>query len=915
VTRAGAGAGQAASRENARAGGAAEALSKQLVKAKVENCELTRRLNKALQAEQDMRHMLAQRTHQPVPSSPAKQAQAGAQPSAFTVTFSSKARGGSRESSPHKASALRLSGDTLRHSSEGEGEGSALALGMAAAVAEAQAQLAAQARADAEDEVGGGGGDGDGGGASRADRHEVHKWLERSVRLQTECEAAVLAKVVALLHALAHAAQPLPRGRAGASARPAGVAARDMEEASEALSQALADQLRKKRALVSSVSSAPPRARERRVGAEAGWAASLAAMVGRQAEAMSKYRQEAIKHMSLLRQQPEALAAAAPRAHLTGQSVARSASPAKSKAAGKQQAEGRGRAAAGQGGPDLKIKDPLSGRLQRDLKEARNKLVEQSSKHALEVDRLKKQLSEARVDLSMAHMQQAHAGADADEARRGQPPEDALQLVEMCAELRQQCKQLEQTAGAWEAEAAAQRQQRLALEQRLGAAAAEHVPPPCVSPPASPQRGARVQQSSDSLASPPRAPAQAAQAGGDEQSAKASKTRATEDAQRVPAAAAAASMTPEELRDEVVALRSQVYQLRLAEEHYRRTFQDQRAHIAHLSSSSSLAAAAPPPQHAAATMSAPASGTGRAEARAHDLSDGEASVRPARLKEAWGEGGRRAEAVVDTELEQAATSLASLDLTASIHEHAHRQVAAAQDELRLLQARVEQQEQARREQAGREEQLQRDLEALRAVCDKDAQQGAAAAERHAALEAQCALLRGEREAADEQLREAVEAGRQAAARADHIKVELIEAVREVEHLRAQEREHAKAQERERTRHLEVVRERDAVVDKLQAAVARLEAAAVGSRAAPPAEVEALRQERDEARAAVAAVQDEHQQAMEALRRQIARNDNEHQLLHHDRQSVIEVAFFFWLPSFPTLDPFRSHFPLARPSSR
>jgi len=95
---------------------------------------------------------------------------------------------------------------------------------------------------------------------------------------------------------------------------------------------------------------------------------------------------------------------------------------------------------------------------------------------------------------------------------------------------------------------------------------------------------------------------------------------------------------------------------------------------------------------------------------------------------------------------------------------------------------------------------------------------------------------------------------------------------------------------------QVLGERDAVVQQLQAAVVRREGAAVSARAgeAQLAEVQRLREERDEAQGRLGQVEGQlealkgkHQVAMEALRGQIERTNSEHEMLERDRQRLIE----------------------------
>jgi len=111
------------------------------------------------------------------------------------------------------------------------------------------------------------------------------------------------------------------------------------------------------------------------------------------------------------------------------------------------------------------------------------------------------------------------------------------------------------------------------------------------------------------------------------------------------------------------------------------------------------------------------------------------------------------------------------------------------------------------------------------------------------------------------------------------KQELLDAVGEVQELR-------QAQQRDGARYSEVLSERDVVIEQLQGAVTRLEAA--GLSAVPPDQPLArLRQERDKAQEEVRHQQQLHEHDMEALKAQVDRTNHEHHLLDHDRQRVIQ----------------------------
>jgi len=170
----------AAKRENARAGGAAEALSSHLVASKVENTDLKRKLKKAQQAEREMREVLHARrgTERVAGSAQAAADILGAQqahaPCAPTVTLAARHERGEQKPGEQKPGSLRASSDSLRIS----GDSDVYASGVAAAAAQAQAHLAAL-EAGAH-------------GRTSADGAGLLKWLDRSLRLQSDAEASLV---------------------------------------------------------------------------------------------------------------------------------------------------------------------------------------------------------------------------------------------------------------------------------------------------------------------------------------------------------------------------------------------------------------------------------------------------------------------------------------------------------------------------------------------------------------------------------------------------------------------------------------------------------------------------------------------------------------------------------------------------
>ena len=428
---------QAASRENARAGGAAEALSKQLVHSKVENSELSRRLKKMEQAHLEMRHLLAQHHLALPPHVHHPAAGITSMPKPLSVTFD-KPNTTPRHASPQKARAftaasMRTSVDEDRDDWDKDLLGTTLA----AVMSEGQSQIAQEPHHDMR---------------SSSDEqcqqlHKqcqlLHKCLERSLRLQTEAEDGLLCNITDLVQALRQAAKGASavRGRAAHARGDSGAAGLDIENCLNSLSSAVEEAIAKKRGLLSWVSTAGlPQSIN-----------TLGPVLRKQADTLSKHRALLVRHLPLLRP-AEGLAAAALASvraegggHGTGHVVSRSASPGKGP-----------KAARPVGSEAVKIKDPLSTRLTRDLKEARQKLVDVSSKHALEVERLRKHLSEARVQLSLTCVQQqALTTLHPPQVQHAPEPsanasEQTTQLLQTSTLLRARCLQLEVQVGVLE---------------------------------------------------------------------------------------------------------------------------------------------------------------------------------------------------------------------------------------------------------------------------------------------------------------------------------------------------------------------------------------------------------------------------------------------------------------------------------
>ena len=439
---------QAASRENARAGGAAEALSKQLVHSKVENSELSRRLKKTEQAHLEMRHLLAQHHLALPPHVHHPGAGITSMPKPLSVTFD-KPNTTPRHASPQKArsftaASMRTGVDEDRDEWDNHLSGTTLA----AVVSEAQAQIAQEPHHDMRS-------------SSDEQCQLLHKCLERSLRLQTEAEDSLLCNITDLVQALRQAAKGVSavRGRAAHARGDSGAAGLDIENCLNSLSSAVEEAVAKKRGLLSWVSTAGlPQSIN-----------TLGPVLRKQADTMTKHRALFVRHLPLLRP-AEGLAAAALASvraegggHGTGHVVSRSASPGKGP-----------KVARPVGCEAVKIKDPLSTRLTRDLKEARQKLVDVSSKHALEVERLRKHLSEARVQLSLTCVQQQSLTTlHPPELQHAPEPsanasEQTTQLLQTSTLLRARCLQLEVQVGVLE-------QQLIEAEHRLPQQA-QHLP-------------------------------------------------------------------------------------------------------------------------------------------------------------------------------------------------------------------------------------------------------------------------------------------------------------------------------------------------------------------------------------------------------------------------------------------------------
>jgi chromosome segregation ATPase len=575
---------QAASRENARAGGAAEALSKSLVAAKVENSEVKRKLRKAEEAEKELRIQIRQLLANRRLPSPSK--------------------------APHASNSVRGSLSSLRASGN---EDHVFGEGMGAAVAETQRELMAM-------EVSTCGGE----NCLEQQCQTLEKCLERSLRLQNEAEAEMLSHVTGLVRAVAVTAraphQSSSEGRLQLSS-----AAGDVEQRLTALTEILNDQLRKKRTFVSSLNSSALPQPNQSVGCHI--VAAATALVNKQMDSMCKHRDSLAAVLPTLHPNN----ALNPASSASKPSASRSLSPSKSRMAPK------GAIAGGVNGrrikeETVKIKDPHSARLQRDIKELRSKLIDQSSKHAIEMDKMKKQLklSEARSrQLSEAQVSLAMPKAEekVEESLGSKQELDSTmydQQVANTEQLRARCQELEQSLLVREAEAASERQQRLAMHQQLQAMMHKPFTDTTLDPPAS---------APAVLASPGKSPSISKHRFQSEADETTSQHRKDP------------SKLEEELRCRVQTLETKVREL-----------------------TSQLKSA----QHAAQLTSS-----------CHS------TMRSQRQEEQDGSSNR--ETGVDNELEQAATSLVALDLTNSIQHTAQRRLHQAHDELQALHVSLDRQ--------------------------------------------------------------------------------------------------------------------------------------------------------------------------------------------------------------------------------
>ena len=445
-----------------------------------------------------------------------------------------------------------------------------------------------------------------------------------------------------------------PRGRMPTAAT--GTGARDLEERLSRLVQALTEQLRKKRALLASISSATF-AHADDTGASA--TSAIAAAVKKQADTMTKHRDAITLLLPLGRLGvgvTKVLGStwAQSAVHATGQAVSRSVSPPKTSS---------------KGATLVKIKDPLGKRVERELKEARQELVQQASKHALEQQRLRKQLAEARVEVNLHKLELEHPPATADSAGARREEE----LTEMCRVLELRCHQLQAAllqAQRTEPNASTPNPSTrpVSLRPQDGnaglVASSSTVAMPSATPPTllALQHGdtgtsGQVEAGIEALEHGPRDVDDAVSTHPRPPGWQAGKVQQDRQAQ-------------EEL-PELVRVRTELYSMQVREQELQARVGQLTALVAH----ARLPHALPPvlPSLAAAK-----------EQQAHVEEQGPRAAATAKHSERNVSTYEGLEGGVDKELEQAATSLEALDLTSSIQQSAQRHVRAAQDRAEAL---------------------------------------------------------------------------------------------------------------------------------------------------------------------------------------------------------------------------------------
>ena len=443
-----------------------------------------------------------------------------------------------------------------------------------------------------------------------------------------------------------------------------GTGARDLEEGLSRLVQAMTEQVRKKRALLASLTSATS-AQADDTGAIA--TSAIAAAVKKQADTMMKHRDAITLLLPLGRLGAGVTKVlggtwAQSAVHTTGQVVSRSVSPPKT---------------CSKGAALVKIKDPLGKRVERELKEARQELVQQASKHALEQQRLRKQLAEARVEVNLHKLELQHPPSNADTAGARREHE----LTEMCRVLEQRCHQLQASllqAQRTEPNAStpnpSTRPPVFLLPQGGNAGlvsstvAVESATPPTLLALQHGDTGTAGQVEAgtqalhhgprnvdDDASTAPRPPAW--QAGAVQQDRQTDKVQQDKQAQ-------------EEL-PELVRVRTELYSMQVREQE----LQARVAQLTALVDHSRLPHALP--------LSLPSVAAAK-EKQAHVEEQGPRAAANAKHSERKVSTYEGVECGVDKELEQAATSLEALDLTSSIQQSAQRHVRAAQDRAEAL---------------------------------------------------------------------------------------------------------------------------------------------------------------------------------------------------------------------------------------
>ena len=285
-------------------------------------------------------------------------------------------------------------------------------------------------------------------------------------------------------------------------------------------------------------------------------------------------------------------------------------------------------------------------------------MVEQASKHAMETEKLKKQLGDARVALNVReaqdkqHAQQEAVAAHdaAADVEREQLKADGEELRARCRELEEAKAQLSKELAAHDGALATERQQRLALEHHVSGPAGRQSL--ALAALALESKGKAVVGGKRSLKTPTTATTGGGGGGGGKKSG--------------------GEQGQEGLHEEVVRLRTELYSLQVGEEEQRRHVATLEERLADLSAQ--LRDAQMAAQLAAASTHAGGRVPPHEDAAAQGQRQGRRGSDRARERE---EREAMAAGKVEAELEQAASSLETLDMATEMQRSAQRQLRAA----------------------------------------------------------------------------------------------------------------------------------------------------------------------------------------------------------------------------------------------